>query len=83
MTPQFETDFRNVLTQSGTGTGSSPAQRFAKTKVLELDQYEVVLALTEEDRVIGVVEVRVKKDFRSLQQKLGSTGYIDVEEYLK
>jgi len=83
MTPQFEADFRNRLTRSGTGTGSSPVQRFAKTKVMELDQYEVVFAVTEEDRVIGIVEVRVKKDFRSLQQKLGSTGYIDVEQYLK
>jgi hypothetical protein len=81
MTPQFETDFRNRLT--GTGTGSSPVQRFAKTKVLELDQYEVVLAMTEDDHVLAITEVRVKKDFRSLQQKLGSTGYIDVEQYLK
>ena len=39
--------------------------------------------MTEDDRVIGIVEVRIKKDFRTLQQKLGSTGYIDVEQYLK
>jgi len=67
---------------SAGGTGSTPATS-VKTATFEFDQYEVVLALTEENRVICVLEVRTKKDFRSIEQKIGSTGYIDVEQYIK
>lgn len=83
MTSNFNSDLRNRLSHVPTGASSNSSQQFAKTKAFELDQYEVVLAMTEDDRVIGIVEVRIKKDFRTLQQKLGSTGYIDVEQYLK
>ncbi|MGB6500864.1 MAG: hypothetical protein WBG19_05645 [Thermoplasmata archaeon] len=63
----------------GTGSVSSAP----KTISVALDQYEVVLAVTEDDRVLGILEVRVKKDFRNIQQKVASTGYIDLEQFVK
>jgi len=63
------------------GTGSTTS--VGRTMTFELDQYEVVLAVTEDNRVLGVVEVRLKKDFRNIQQRVGSTGYIDVENFVK
>ncbi|HEY2820001.1 MAG TPA: hypothetical protein VGJ06_03080 [Candidatus Acidoferrum sp.] len=81
MTPVFENDLMGRLSIQGTGSPSIPS--IARTKTVELGQYEVVFAVTDEDRVVSVVEVRVKKDFRNIQQKLGSTGYIDVDQYLK
>lgn len=81
MTSLFQRDLTRSFTSQGTGSPSTSS--VAKTKVVELDQYEVVLALTEDDRVLGVIEVRVKKDFRSVKQKIASTGYIDLEQFVK
>jgi hypothetical protein len=67
------------LTVRGTGTGPLPPTRRI---VCNLDQYEVVLAVTEDDRVVGVVEVREKKDFRSVRQKIASTGHFDIEQFI-
>ena len=68
---------------SAQGTGSAPTAAACKTITVGFDQYEVVLAVTEDDRVLGIVEVRVKKDFRNIQQKVASTGYIDLEQFVK
>jgi hypothetical protein len=82
MTSAFgTTDLAHRL--SAQGTGSRPSPTVARVMVVELDQYEVAIALTEDDKVAGVLEVRVKKDFRNIQQKVGSTGYIDVEQFVK
>jgi SepF-like predicted cell division protein (DUF552 family) len=81
MSSAFGTDLVNRLLAQGTGSRS--AASIARVMVVELDQYEVVIALTEDDKVVGVVEVRVKKDFRNIQQRIGSTGYIDVNQFVK
>jgi hypothetical protein len=81
MTSNFEQDLLNRL--AAQGTGSRPAPAVKRVMVVELDQYEVSIALDENDRVLGVLEVRVKKDFRNINQKLASTGYIDVEQFTK
>jgi len=80
MTPAFEKQFTNNFRQQGTGSYSGAS--VARTKVLELDQYEVVLAMTEDDRVLYIVEVREKKDFRNVRQKINSTGHFDLERYI-
>jgi uncharacterized protein CbrC (UPF0167 family) len=84
MTQAFDNDFAsNFPALTSNSTGSVPKNAIARTKVYELGQYEVVLAVTEDDRVVGVIEVRQKKDFRNTQQRLRSTGYIDVEQFVK
>jgi hypothetical protein len=84
MTSAFDKDLTSRYPAlSATGTGSLPKTSIARVMVCELDQYEVVLALSEDDRVLGVMEVRQKKDFRNIQQRVRSTGYIDVEQYIK
>lgn len=64
-----------------TGTGSGATNTPSRTITLAFDEYEIVLALTEENRVLGVVEVRQRKDFRDVKQKIASTGYIDMERF--
>jgi hypothetical protein len=49
---------------------------------MNFDEYEIVLAVTEDNQVLGVVEVRQKKDFRNVKQKASSTGYFDVERFV-
>lgn len=64
-----------------TGTGSGATNIPNRTVTLAFDEYEIVLALTEDNQVLGVVEVRQKKDFRDVKQKIASTGYIDMERF--
>jgi hypothetical protein len=71
-----------ALTVRGTGTGPLPQNTPTRRIVCHLDQYEVVLAVTEDDRVVGVVEVREKKDFRNGRQKIASTGHFDIEQFI-
>jgi hypothetical protein len=62
-------------------TGSSETTAPNRTITLGFDQYEIVLAVTEDRRVLGVLEVRQKKDFRNAKQKASSTGYFDMEQF--
>jgi len=78
--------FEKNLSASRMGTGSLsvlPSSAPRRVLVIDFDQYEVVLAVTEDNRVLGVLEVRVKKDFRNMQQRLGSIGYIDMDQFDK
>jgi hypothetical protein len=71
---------KNIATVS-TGTGSGASTTPNRTITLGFDQYEIVLAVTEDNRVLGVIEVRQKKDFRDVRQKIASTGYIDMARF--
>jgi hypothetical protein len=65
---------------TGTASGASAVSP-SRTMTLTFDKYEVVLAVTEDNRVLGVVEVRQKQDFRDVKQKINSTGYIDMDRF--
>jgi uncharacterized protein (DUF1330 family) len=62
-------------------TGSGATAVPTRTIVLGFDEYEVVLAVTEDNRVRAVVEVRQKKDFRNAKQKIVSSGYVGMERF--
>ena len=49
--------------------------------VCPLGQYEVVVRLSEDNRFVDVVEVRINKDFRSLSQRIASTGHHNAEQF--
>jgi hypothetical protein len=70
------------MTVRGTGTGPQQQSPATRLLVCHFDPYEVVLAVTDDNRLVGVVEVREKKDFRSVQQKIASAGHFDVERYI-
>ncbi len=42
---------------------------------MSFDEYEIVLAVTEDNQVLGVVVVRQKSEFRKVKAKTSSTGY--------
>ncbi len=65
-----------------TGTGSGATTTPNRTIMLSFDQYEIVLSVTEDNRVLGVIEIRQKKDFRNVKQKVASTGYFDMERFV-
>jgi hypothetical protein len=82
MTKYYDTNlasstFATVSTGTGSGATATPNRKI----VLGFDQYEIVLAVTDDNRVLSVLEVRQKKDFRNVKQKIASTGYVDMERF--
>lgn len=68
----------DVLTKSS--TGSNFGEQY-KCVVVPYGRFEIELCLTEDGRFVRVTEVRVKKDFRTIDQRLANTGSFDVEQF--
>ena len=73
MPPEFSTN----------STGSFVNPRAYKVAVIPYGQYEIVICLTQDDRFVGIAEVRVSRDFLTPSQRVASSGYLDVEEYYR
>ncbi len=65
-------------TFSGQSTGDTDVPSSIRT--VPFDRYEIVLRLGPHGEFLEIVEVRIKKDFRSVQQKLESADYHDVSD---
>jgi hypothetical protein len=65
-------------TFSGQNTGDNGLSSTIVT--VPFDRYEIVLELGPHREFLRVVEVKVSKDFRSVQQKLESADYHDVSD---
>lgn len=73
-----------VQSEKTAATGDPPSTS-EKTNhhliVCPLGQYEVVIRLSEKNSFLDVVEVRINKDFRSLSQRIASTGHHNAEQF--
>jgi len=67
---------RDASSGPNTGDHSVPST----TIIVPFDQYEITLELGLHREFLAIREVRIKKDFRSVQQKVESTGYHDVSD---
>jgi hypothetical protein len=65
-------------TFSGQNTGDNGLSSTIVT--VPFDRYEIVLELGPHREFLSVVEVKISKDFRSVQQKLESADYHDVSD---
>jgi hypothetical protein len=65
-------------TFSGQNTGDNGLSSIRET--VPFDRYEIVLELGPHREFLRIVEVRVSKDFRSVQQKVESGDYHDVSD---
>lgn len=71
MTPE-----RDVL------SGGTAAVSLAAREVrCDVGKYVVKVQLTPENKFLGVVEVSIRKDFRSQEQRLRATSHHDVSGY--
>ena len=59
-------------------TSSTPSSKIVR---VQFDRYTITVKLGEANEFLGITEVAVSQDFRSLQQKLESTGSHDVSDY--
>lgn len=74
--------------KEGTGPPDIPLiyQEFPssyKDIIYPFDKYEIKVRLTPNNEFIGIVEVKINKDFLSYKQRVTSKGFHDVEEFYK
>jgi hypothetical protein len=70
MTPDSD-----VLT-GGTAAASAPTREVR----CEVGKYVVKVQLTPQNEFLGVVEVSIRKDFRTQEQRIRATAYHDASE---
>ena len=75
--PELE-DRTDVLTDA---TGGEPL-RF-RDVVVPFDRCEIVVRLGPGDELLEIVEVRIRADFRSAEQRLRSARHHDVDEFYR
>lgn len=68
-------------TFSGQNTGDNDLS--STTVTARFDRYEIVVELGPHHEFLRILEVRISKDFRSVQQKVDSTDYHDVSDLYK
>jgi hypothetical protein len=70
----------NIDVPSTPGLNTGDIDVPSTTVMVPFDRYEIVLELGPHREFLKIIEVRISKDFRSVQQKVESTGYHDVSE---
>lgn len=68
---------------SNSGTGSYQVQENYKTKLCNFNGFTVVIRLTPDDKFVDIEEIRINKDFLSIEQKATLKGFHEVDEYYK
>lgn len=63
-------------------TGSHSSEE-TKRIVYPFGKYEIKVELTYSNKFVGIIEVKVNKDFLSYSQKIASTKVHDVDEFYK
>ena len=65
------------------GTGSHDENKIYKTIEYPFEKYLIKVKVNESGKFVGVVEVKINKDFLSYKQKVASKGYHNVDEFYK
>ena len=71
-------DYNNIKNQ---GTGSHENLDDYKIILYPFDKYQIKIKLSPSNEFIGIVEVKINKEFLSHKQKITSQGFLDVEKY--
>jgi hypothetical protein len=72
-------EYENIIIKEPS-TGSHGDTKDYKIVICPFDQYEVLIKLTLSNEFLGIVEIKVNKDFLSYQQRIASQGHIDVND---
>jgi len=71
-------DYDNLKNQ---GTGSHKELDEYKIILYPFDKYQIKIKLTPSNEFIGIIEVKINKEFLSHKQKITSEGFHDVDEF--
>jgi hypothetical protein len=68
----------NKIKKEGTGSHDF----FEDYKIIDypFDKYQIKIKLAPNNEFIGIIEIKINKDFLSHKQKIISSGYIDVDD---
>ena len=75
-----EFDYNNIRKK---GTGSHDLFEDYKIIKYPFDKYQIKIKLTPNNEFIGIIEIKINKEFLSHKQKIVSKGYIDVDEFYR
>lgn len=73
-------DYNNLKKK---GTGSHDLIEDYKIINYPFDKYQIKVKLTPNNEFIGIIEIKINKEFLSHKQKIVSKGYIDVDEFYR
>jgi hypothetical protein len=65
------------------GTGGYDISNDYKTIIYPFDKYQIKIKLTQDNKFIGITEIKINKDFLSHKQKIASLGFHDVDEFYR
>jgi len=77
----YPSDDYSYLALTKGSTGSEFDAQGHKLVVVPYHNFEVIVCLTEDNRFLGITELRIKKDFLSPDQKVANSGVFDVDEF--
>jgi len=63
------------------GTGGYDLPDDYKIIIYPFDKYEIKIKLTPSNEFIGIIEIKVNKEFLSYEQKITPKGFHDVDEF--
>lgn len=63
------------------GTGSLSSTPIKKIISINFERYEIKVELSEDDKFLGIYEIRIDQDFLEHEQKIIPKGYHDVDKY--
>lgn len=64
-------------------TGHTSEREDYKTLTTTFDRYDIIIKVSPRNEFIGVLEVKINKDFLSQKQRMGLQSYIDVDKYYR
>lgn len=73
----FDFDRKNTVIP----TGQHSFMETSRDVTTSFGDYVVTVCLDENDKFLGIKEIKLSKDFLSIQQKVNSSYVIDVEEF--
>jgi len=62
------------------GTGNHSLSTPVRTAVVPFGTYEVVVKLGQNDKFLGIKEIRITRDFLTLDQTLAHRGSFEIED---
>lgn len=71
------------VTKGSTASVTSTYPATSRQVVVPFGSYDVVIRVTEDGRLLGIDEIRVRKDFLSHEQRIASSGCFDVDEFYR
>ncbi|MCX6826825.1 MAG: hypothetical protein NTV06_06140 [candidate division Zixibacteria bacterium] len=72
---------KSFFEDKGTGSHARPGEPIIIT--YHFDRYEIKVQLGSANEFLGIIEVKVNKEFLDYMQKISRKGFHDVEEFYK